>query len=231
MTTKIYKNLIGGKWVNAESGKTFLNHNPANIRRRSGRVSGLRRGGRRSRGQGRPGSLSPVAAGPCPQTGRNALPHRRVAAAAQRGAGPADDARDGQGLERDAGRCAGSCRHCLLHGGRGAQAVRSDDAFGAARQIRHVGPHARGGLRHDHALELPHGHPVLEAVSRPGLRQYLRHQAGGRHSPVDHQPGGTIDGGWTAGRRGQHCHRLRPGCRGAPGGPSRCGRHFVYRFE
>src|ERR1700680_1593060 len=31
MTTRIYKNLIGGKWVSAESGKTFLNHNPANV--------------------------------------------------------------------------------------------------------------------------------------------------------------------------------------------------------
>ena len=31
MTTKMYQNLIGGKWVSAESGKTFLNHNPANV--------------------------------------------------------------------------------------------------------------------------------------------------------------------------------------------------------
>src|ERR1700753_1296569 len=31
MTTKIYKNLVGGKWVSSESGKTFLNHNPANV--------------------------------------------------------------------------------------------------------------------------------------------------------------------------------------------------------
>src|ERR1700722_12965160 len=31
MTTKIYKNLVGGKWVRAESGKTFLNHNPAKV--------------------------------------------------------------------------------------------------------------------------------------------------------------------------------------------------------
>src|ERR1700760_954537 len=30
MTTKIYKNLMAGKWVSAEGGKTFLNHNPAN---------------------------------------------------------------------------------------------------------------------------------------------------------------------------------------------------------
>ena len=31
MTMKSYKNLIGGQWVSAESGKTFLNHNPANV--------------------------------------------------------------------------------------------------------------------------------------------------------------------------------------------------------
>src|SRR5580693_9481756 len=31
MTTKVYKNLIGGKWVSAETGKTFANRNPANV--------------------------------------------------------------------------------------------------------------------------------------------------------------------------------------------------------
>jgi acyl-CoA reductase-like NAD-dependent aldehyde dehydrogenase len=31
MATKIYQNLIGGQWVNAASGKTFLNRNPANV--------------------------------------------------------------------------------------------------------------------------------------------------------------------------------------------------------
>jgi acyl-CoA reductase-like NAD-dependent aldehyde dehydrogenase len=31
MATKTYKNLIGGKWVSADSGKTFLNLNPANV--------------------------------------------------------------------------------------------------------------------------------------------------------------------------------------------------------
>ncbi len=31
MATKVYKNLIGGQWVSAASGKTFLNHNPANV--------------------------------------------------------------------------------------------------------------------------------------------------------------------------------------------------------
>src|SRR6202046_4539920 len=30
MTMKSYKNLIGGQWVSAESGKTLLTHNPAN---------------------------------------------------------------------------------------------------------------------------------------------------------------------------------------------------------
>jgi acyl-CoA reductase-like NAD-dependent aldehyde dehydrogenase len=31
MQTKIYQNLIGGQWVSALSGKTFLNRNPANV--------------------------------------------------------------------------------------------------------------------------------------------------------------------------------------------------------
>ena len=30
MTTRVYRNLIGGQWVAAATGKTFLNHNPAN---------------------------------------------------------------------------------------------------------------------------------------------------------------------------------------------------------
>jgi acyl-CoA reductase-like NAD-dependent aldehyde dehydrogenase len=31
MQTKIYQNLIGGQWVSAQSGETFLNRNPANV--------------------------------------------------------------------------------------------------------------------------------------------------------------------------------------------------------
>ncbi len=31
MAMQTYKNLIGGQWVSAQSGKTFLNHNPANV--------------------------------------------------------------------------------------------------------------------------------------------------------------------------------------------------------
>src|SRR6201996_8753550 len=31
MASKTYQNLIGGKWVAADTGKTFLNHNPAKI--------------------------------------------------------------------------------------------------------------------------------------------------------------------------------------------------------
>ena len=31
MATKVYQNLIGGQWVSAETGKTFLNRNPANV--------------------------------------------------------------------------------------------------------------------------------------------------------------------------------------------------------
>ncbi len=63
MTTKIYKNLIGGKWVSAETGKTFLNHNPANVDDVVGEFQSSGGGGRGSRGAGGPGSLSPLAAG------------------------------------------------------------------------------------------------------------------------------------------------------------------------
>jgi acyl-CoA reductase-like NAD-dependent aldehyde dehydrogenase len=31
MTMKSYGNLIGGKWVSAQGGGTFLNRNPANV--------------------------------------------------------------------------------------------------------------------------------------------------------------------------------------------------------
>ena len=30
MSSKLYKNLIGGEWVASRTGKTFLNINPAN---------------------------------------------------------------------------------------------------------------------------------------------------------------------------------------------------------
>ena len=54
MATKIYQNLIGGQWVNAESGKTFLNHNPANVDDVVGEFQASGEAGRGSRGGKRP---------------------------------------------------------------------------------------------------------------------------------------------------------------------------------
>ena len=41
-----------------------------------------------------------------------------------------------------------------------------------------------GVVRHDHALELPHGDPVLEDLPRAGLRQHLRLQARRGHAAL-----------------------------------------------
>ena len=32
MAAKVYKNLIGGEWVESRSGKSFENQNPANVK-------------------------------------------------------------------------------------------------------------------------------------------------------------------------------------------------------
>ena len=51
---------------------------------------------------------------------------------------PADDPGDGQSSAGNQGRCSGSHRHELLHGGRGPPAVRTDCPIGAEEQVRDV---------------------------------------------------------------------------------------------
>ena len=41
-----------------------------------------------------------------------------------------------------------------------------------------------GVVRHDHSVEFPHGHPLVEAFSRARLRQHLRHQARGGYAAL-----------------------------------------------
>ena len=63
MATKTYKNLIGGQWVSAQSGKTFLNHNPANVDDVVGEFQASGEADVDRAVQGGPGSLSTLAAG------------------------------------------------------------------------------------------------------------------------------------------------------------------------
>ena len=61
----------------------------------------------------------------------------------------------------------------------------------------------------DHALELPHGHSILEDDAGVGLRQHGGHQASHRHAAVHLQPGADPGGSGPAARRRQLGHRLR----------------------
>ena len=74
-----------------------------------------------------------------------------------------------------------------------------------AMAVRH--PHRR--LRHDHAVEFPHGDSIVEAAARHRLRQHLRDQAGAGHAAFHFQPGAHAVRCRRPQRRDQHCHRIR----------------------
>ena len=145
--------------------------------------------------------------------------HRR----AQGAVCPRHDARDGQGARGNARRRPGSHRHDVLHGGRGAPAVRPDGAVGAARQVRDVGAPADRRLLGHHAVELPDGDPVVEDRAGARLRQHRRVQAGVADAALGHQlrrsaarrPG--CRPAWStsspAGRTSGRCSRGTTACR------------------
>ena len=117
---------------------------------------------------------------PAPKRAEILTRDRDPAAGAQGEVCPRHDARNGQGAGRDAGRCAGGDRRSLLCGRRRPSPLWRHNAVGAGEQVRHERAHAGRSRRADYALELSDGDSQLEAVSGPGCRQYLRHQAGGR---------------------------------------------------
>ncbi len=116
---------------------------------------------------------------------RDAVQGFRAADRAQGRVRARHDPRDGQGHQGDPRRRAGGHRLRLLHRRRRPPTVRADRAVGAAQQVCHGHPPAAGRLRHDHAVELPHGDPVVEAVSRAGRRQHRGHQARAGHAALD----------------------------------------------
>ena len=86
-------------------------------------------------------------------------------------------------------------------------------------------------LRHDHAVEFPHGDSVVEAVAGPGLRQHLRDQARAGHSALHLQPGAGADRRRRSQGRDQHRHRIRHRSRHAAHRASRCARDLVDRIN
>ena len=126
---------------------------------------------------GRPRPPGPAGRDPRAEARRDPVPLRRADGRAQGAPRPRDDARDGQGPRRGAGRRPGGHRHRVPDGGRGAPAVRRHGAVGAARQVGDEHPPADRGRRDHHALELPDGDPVLEDDARARRRQHGRVQA------------------------------------------------------
>src|SRR5258707_10969126 len=89
------------------------------------------------------------------------------------------DTRDGEGVGGNARRCAGSHRHDVLHGRRGAQIVWADDAFGVTEQIRDERAAVDWCRRTDYTMEFSDGDSVVEDDAGADLREYSGAEAGG----------------------------------------------------
>ncbi len=177
MTYPTYHNLIGGEWLPAASGKTILNLNPAD---HSDVVGAFPSSGAEDVARAVAAAKKAFATWrlvPAPKRAEILVRAGNPPAAAQGAVRPRHDPRDGQGARRDPRRRAGSHRRGLLRRRRRPPPLRPDHPLRAAEQVRHDHPHARRRRRPHHAVELPHGHPQLEALSRARLRQHLRHQA------------------------------------------------------
>ncbi len=156
-----------------------------------------------------------------PEARRDHVQLRRAARAEQGTPRPRDDARDGQGPRRGAGRRPGGRRHRVPDGGGGPAHVRRHRAVRAAQQVGDEHPPADRRRRHHHALELPDRDPVLEDDRRADLRQHGRAQAGQRHAALrgaarrDHArgrfPAGRREHGHGFGRGSGHAPRREPG--------------------
>ena len=206
---KVYKNFIDGEWVESSTGETFENRNPADTRDVVGIFQKSAKADVDAAVEAARTRLCQVAPGAGPTPRRNRLPRRRDAARAQGRILPRHDPRDGQDPQRDSRRHPGSHRHRLLLCRRRAPHVRAHHAIGAAEQVRHGGADAHRRLRHDHALEFPHGDSVVEASARDRLRQHLRDQAGAGYSAFDLQPGAHAVGRGRPQGRNQYCQRIR----------------------
>ena len=227
-----HHNFIDGGWVPSVSGQTVResesrqhrrsdrrcsrNRPRRTWRRRSTRRAGLRalapRAGAAARG-------APVSRG---------ATHRGP----QGGARPRHDARDGEGAGRDARRRPGSHRHDLLHGRRGAAAVRADRAVRAARQVCDVGAAAaRASARDHHAVEFPDGDSVVEDHPGARLRQHGRVQAGHADAAFGAELRQDSRGGRRPARRRQPGDRRRRRGRQRDARQRRRARRVVHRID
>ena len=166
-TGRVYKNLVGGDWLESRTGETFENVNPADTRDLIGifQKSGAE-----------DVELAVEAARQAFKKWRLVPAPRRAEilyAASQLLAERKEQfARDmtremGKVLKRPAAMCRKPSTPATTWPARAAacSAPPRPPSCPTSSPWRCA---ARRGLRHDHALELPHGHSLLEALSGPG---------------------------------------------------------------
>ena len=183
--TKVFKNFIGGEWVESRTGRTFENLNPADTREVVGIFQKSDKEDVDDAIEAAKQAFKKWRLVPAPRRAEMLYKASEILIARKEEYAQRHDARDGQGHQGDARRRAGGHRLRLLHRRRRPPPVRPDRAVGAAQQVRHGHPPAAGRLRHDHAVELPHGDPVVEALPRAGRRQHRGDQAGAGHAALD----------------------------------------------
>src|SRR6266581_2790216 len=171
---KIYKNFIDDEWVEASTGETFENRNPADTRdvigifQRSGKadveaaVDAAKRAFHKWR------------LVPAPR--RAEIVYRAAEMLMER---KEDYARD---MTREMGK--------ILKETRGDVQEAIDTAYYMAGEGRRMfGPYTDRRLRHDYSMEFSHGNSIMEAAAGHRLRQHVRHKAGAGYPPFHFQSG------------------------------------------
>ena len=177
MAHKTYQNLIGGQWVPSRTGKTFLNINPA----RHDDVVGEFQA---SAAEDVDAAVAAAAEAfktwrltPAPK--RAEILYRAGQILVERKEQYARDMTREMGkvLAETRGDVQEAIDTAFYMAGEGRRLFGHTTPSELRNKFAMSRPHAGRRLRHDRAVELPHGHPLVEALARAGLRQHLRHQA------------------------------------------------------
>ena len=172
--TKVFKNFIDGEWVESASGETFENISPADTRDVVGIFQKSIKTDVDAAVDAAKRAFAKWRLVPAPR--RAEIVYRAAEMLFER---KEDYSRDmtremGKILKETRGDVQEAVDTALLHGWRRTTAVWTDHTFGAAEQVRDGGAEPDWCLRHDCAVELPHGNSLVEAAPSHRVRQYLR---------------------------------------------------------
>jgi hypothetical protein len=208
-TTKVYKNFIDGEWVESSTGETFENRNPADTRDVVGIFQKSAKADVDAAVEAASRAFAKWRLVPAPR--RAEIVFRAAEMLLER---KEEYSRD---MTREMGK--------ILKETRGDTQEAIDTAYYFAGEGRRMfGPttpselpnkfamavtNSDRSVRHDHAVEFPHGHSVVETAARHRLRQHLCDQAGAGHAAFHLQPGAHAVRCRRPQGRDQHCQRIR----------------------